>query len=292
MLPALLAGAVVGVGLLVVVRTALEPPVPRLERRIAAMYEPPPTAADSALRRRWQSWAMRLVSVNGNDLGPLRRDLAVCDMSIERHAVAKLSFTVGGVVLPMLVAVVWTAVGIAVPFGGTVLTALLASGAGFFVPDVLLVRRAAQRRRDFRYALSLFLDLVVIVLAGGGGVETALHDAANAGSGWAFTELRRTLNTARLQRSSPWAALTKLGETIGSAETIELASSVELAGTSGARVRASLRAKAISAREHELAEAEAEAVAASERMGAPMVAMFAGLILLIGYPAMATILAL
>ena len=178
------------------------------------------------------------------------------------------------------------------PLGGTVLLSLVAAAGGFFVPDLLLARRAAQRRRDFRYALSLFLDLVVIVLAGGGGVETALHDAANAGSGWAFGELRRVLNTARLQRNSPWAALARLGESIGSPELIELASSVELAGTSGARVRDSLRAKAISARDHELAEAESEALAASERMGAPMVAMFVGLILLIGFPAMATVLAL
>jgi hypothetical protein len=49
---------------------------------------------------------------------------------------------------------------------------------------------------------------------------------------------------------------------------------------------------AASYREHDLAEAEAEAQAASERMGGPVVLMFVGLILLIGYPAMATVLAL
>ncbi|MGH9030829.1 MAG: type II secretion system F family protein, partial [Acidimicrobiia bacterium] len=175
------------------------------------------------------------------------------------------------------------------------MVALMAAGTaviGFLLPDAMLARRAARRRRDFRYALSLFLELVVIVLAGGGGVNTALYDAAGAGSGWAFVELRRSLHTARLQRRSPWAALTELAERIGSVELRELASSVELAGTSGARVRDSLRAKAISVRDHELAEAEAEALADSERMGGPMVGMFVGLILLIGYPAMVTVLAL
>ena len=291
-LPAMLAGAAVGAGLVVATRGILAPPPPPLERRLAELYEPPPPAGHSALQQRWQHWALQLVSATGHDLGPLRRDLAVSGMTIERHAVAKLTFAVAGAGLPVLVAVVWSVAGIAVPVGAVALLALIAGAAGFFVPDLLLVGRAAQRRRDFRYALSLFLDLVVIVLAGGGGVETALHDAANAGSGWAFGELRRALNTARLQRSSPWAALTRLGETIGSPELVELASSVELAGTSGARVRESLRAKAISARDHELAEAESEALAASERMGAPMVAMFVGLILLIGYPAMVTVLAL
>lgn len=291
-LPAMLAGATVGAGLLVAARGLIAPPLPRLERRLVELYEPLPVAGQSVLQRRWQTWALQMVSATGNDLRPLRRDLAVSGMTIERHAVAKLTFAVAGAGLPLVVAIVWSVAGITVPIGAIALMALIAGAAGFFMPDLLLARRAAQRRRDLRYALSLFLDLVVIVLAGGGGVETALYDAANAGSGWAFGELRRGLNAARLQRSSPWAALSQLGEALGSAELIELASSVELAGTSGARVRESLRAKAISARDHELAEAESEAVAASERMGAPMVAMFVGLMLLIGYPAMATVLAL
>jgi pilus assembly protein TadC len=291
-LPAMLSGALIGAGLLVAVRGLVAPPLPRLDRRLAELYEAPLAVGQSLIQRRWQAWALQLVSANGRDLRPVRRDLAVAGVTMERHAVAKLTFAVAGAGLPLAVAVAWSAAGIAISPGAVLLLALAAGAAGFFVPDLLLARRAAQRRRDFRYALSLFLDLVVIVLAGGGGVETALHDSANAGSGWAFGELRRALNAARLQRSSPWAALTQLGDELGSAELIELASSVELAGTSGARVRESLRAKAISARDHELAEAESEALAASERMGAPMVGMFVGLILLIGYPAMVTVLAL
>ena len=291
-LPAMVAGATVGAGLLIAARGLIAPPPPRLDRRLAELYQPPPAEGHSPTQQRWEGWALQLVSSTASDLRPLRRDLAVSGTTIERHAVAKLTFTVVGAGLPLLVAIAWAVAGIQVPLGALAFVSLLAGAAGFFVPDVLLSRRAAQRRRDFRYSLSLFLDLVVIVLAGGGGVETALHDAANAGSGWAFGELRRALNTARLQRTSPWAALTRLGESLGSPELIELSSSVELAGTSGARVRESLRAKAISARDHELAEAESEALAASERMGAPMVAMFVGLILLIGYPAMVTVLAL
>lgn len=291
-LPAMAVGATVGAGLLLAARGLIAPPPPRLERRLADLYEPPPLDAGSQLQDRWSASALRLVSATTGDLRPLRRDLAVSGMTIERHAVAKLTFAVAGAGLPVVVAALWRVAGITVPLGGVALLAVVGAAAGFFLPDLLLARRAAQRRRDFRYALSLFLDLVVIVLAGGGGVETALYDSANAGSGWSFSELRRALNAARLQRSSPWAALSRLGNDLGSAELIELASSVELAGTSGARVRESLRAKAISARDHELAEAEAEALAASERMGAPMVAMFVGLILLIGYPAMVTVLAI
>jgi tight adherence protein C len=290
--PSLLAGALIGMGLLVALRVAVEPPMPHLGRRLTELYEPPPGDGAEAVRARWRSWALKAMRFGGSDLATLRRDLAVCDLTMERHAVVKLGFAVGGALVPLAVAAVWTAAGITVAPAVIVLAATVAAVAGFVVPDVVLARRAARRRRDFRYGLSLFLELVVIVLAGGGGVNTALYDAASAGTGWGFGALRRTLHTARLQRRSPWAALTELADQIGSGELRELASSVELAGTSGARVRESLRAKAISVRDHELAESEAEALAASERMGGPMVGMFVGLILLIGYPAMVTVLAL
>ena len=284
--PSLVAGGLIGAGVLVALRAAVDPPQPNLSRRLAELYEPPIGDGLDAVRARWQAWGLRTLRAGRADLGELRRDLAVCDMTLERHAMVKLGFAVAGAAVPVAVAAVWSTAGIAVPAAVVVLVAAAATVVGFVLPDRLLARRAARRRRDFRYALSLFLELVVIVLAGGGGVHTALYDAAGAGSGWAFVEVRRALHTARLQRRSPWAALRDLAERIGSVELSELASSVELAGASGARVRDSLRAKAISVRDHELAEAEAEAVAQSERMGWPVVGMFVGLILLIGYPAM------
>jgi Flp pilus assembly protein TadB len=129
------------------------------------------------------------------------------------------------------------------------------------------------------------LDLVVIALAGGGGVETALTDASSVGNGWAFGQLRHALDTARLARQPPWQALGRLGTDLGVPELSELAASVSLAGTEGAKVRASLGAKAASLRTHELAEAESAAQAATERMSLPVVLLFAGFLAFIGYPA-------
>lgn len=288
--PAMAAGVLVGGGLFVLVRALVAPPPPRLARRLDALYRPPATEGLDHLR--WQAAALRALAAAGAQPPSLRADLAVCGIGLERHAMAKLAFATLGATAPLAVAVVWRAAGIAVAPGAVVLIAVVGAAGGFVAPDALLARQAARRRRDLRYALASFLDLVVIVLASGGGVETALHDAARSGSGWAFEELRRALEVARLGRTSPWRALAGLGERLGSPELVELASSVELAGTSGARVRESLRARAGAARDHELAESEADALAASERMGAPMVAMFFGLILLIGYPAMATVMAL
>ena len=160
--PSLLAGALIGMGLLVALRVAVDPPLPQLNRRLANLYEPPPGDGAEAVRARWRAWALKSVRVGGADLTSLRRDLAVCDLTMERHAVVKLGFAVGGAVVPLAVAGVWAAAGIAVAPAVVALAMTVAAVAGFVVPDVVLTRRAARRRRDFRYALSLFLELVVI----------------------------------------------------------------------------------------------------------------------------------
>ena len=47
-LPAMLAGATVGVGVLVAARGLIAPPLPRLERRLVELYEPLPSAGHSS----------------------------------------------------------------------------------------------------------------------------------------------------------------------------------------------------------------------------------------------------
>ena len=59
----------------------------------------------------------------------------------------------------------------------------------FSLPDLGIHAEAGKRRADFRHALGSFLDLVVISLAGGAGVEGALSEAAAIGHGWSFAQL-------------------------------------------------------------------------------------------------------
>jgi tight adherence protein C len=153
------------------------------------------------------------------------------------------------------------------------------------LPDVLARRLAAERRRAFRYALSSYLDLVNVILAAGAGVETALSDAADAGHGWAFNQLRSTLARARLAGESPWRAFARLGEELDLPELRETASGLALAGTHGARVRASLQARAQAMRNRDLADMEGHAEAATERMSVPSVVLVVGFIVFVGYPA-------
>jgi Flp pilus assembly protein TadB len=97
-----------------------------------------------------------------------------------------------------------------VPLWGSILFAV----GGFFLPDMALHSQAEQRRASFRYALGSFFDLVVITLAGGGGVQSALHDSAQVGQGWAYAQLQDALASSS-RSGTPWAALGRLGEDLG-----------------------------------------------------------------------------
>ena len=66
-----------------------------------------------------------------------------------------------------------------------------------------LRREAAARRQDFRHAVGAFLDLVSMNLAGGRGVPEALTAAASIGDGWAFARIRRHPRSSPGCRASP-----------------------------------------------------------------------------------------
>ncbi len=144
---------------------------------------------------------------------------------------------------------------------------------------------AMQRRGDMDLATAVFLDLVNVLLAGGAGVETAIIAAAGSGDGWGFSQLRLCIARSQSARLSYWDGLRELGRSLGVDSLVEVANSVQLAGEHGARIRQSLSAKAASLRQKNLARIEYEAEQRTERMGLPIVLLFLGFILLIGYPA-------
>ncbi len=298
MIAALLLGAGVGAGLLLVAR-GLFPPRPSLAEALAELRRVPQPAAVltdddpggfAARLGRPAAGALTRAGAGWLVPGALRRDLAVLGRQPERHLAEKVALGLVGLLFAPVVTALLALGGAAVPVVVPVWAALVLMAGGFFVPDLGVHAEAARRRRDFRHALSSFLDLVVISLAGGGGVETALADAAGVGGGWAFAALRRALDQARLARQTPWAALARLGGDLGVGELSELAASVSLAGSEGAKVRASLAAKATSLRTHELAEAETADQAATERMSLPVVVLFAGFLFFLGFPAVERVL--
>ena len=216
----------------------------------------------------------------------VERDLVVMDRTSEALALEKLSIALalGGIAVAF--SIVLATIGSAPTFAMSAALCFGALGVGFVVPDLTLRKQASQRRAAFRHALSSYLDLVNVLLAGGAGIETSLDAAAQAGDGWAFMQIRNSLTRARALRLSPWECFGELGDRLGVNELIEVAASVRLAGEQGARVKLSLAAKAAALRSHQMARIEADAQAATERMGLPTVLMFLGFMVLLGYPAM------
>lgn len=289
---AALVGAAVGGGLLIGYR-ALRPGPPRLTAVLSHLERSGRSVAElrlvegTGLPPLWERLGHSTLGLLGAtgifDTGQLRRRLRTLDKTPERHAFHKLVGVAIGCALPLVVMAMMAAAGVAVAPGWFVAAAAALAAAGFFYPDLGLADQVESRRRAFRHALSAYLDLVTIILAGGGGLETALGAAAESGDGWAFSEIRRTLRRARLAGDTPWEGFDRLGTELGVDELRELAASAHLAGDHGARIRASLSAKADSLRAHQTAAAEARAEAATEKMLLPVVGLVVGMILFIGY---------
>ncbi|WP_034088323.1 type II secretion system F family protein [Streptacidiphilus albus] len=237
-------------------------------------------------------WAHRL----GRPMAPLlaaaglpgRRlagDLRALDVPVERHLAEMAAAAAVGLTAPLLAGLALAANGRSLGWLVPVWAALLMGVGGLFVPGVDVRHRAAVLRADARYALSLFLGTAVIALSGGAGVQQALAQAAEAGHGQAFAEFRHAITEAQITHTAPWGPLGRLGQRWGIGELDELASAIQLAGSEGAKVTASLTVKAESLRAHLLADSEAKAGAATEQMSLPVALLFAAFLVFVCYPA-------
>ena len=207
------------------------------------------------------------------------------------HATRKIVTPLIGMGIMVAVGVLSTATGFGTGGPAAALLVPLAGALGYVMPDRRLASAARRRRTDVLAALSAYLDLVNVLLAGGAGLETALHAAADAGDGWTFEQLRAVLLRSRTTRTSVWTCFAELGRRIGVDELVELGAAVQLAGQQGARIAQSLSTRAQTLRAHVLEGIEIDAQSASERMGLPTVLLFVGFLFLLGYPAVQIILA-
>ena len=192
--------------------------------------------------------------------------------------------------VPVVCWLVLVAVGLTVPLGAAVLVSVVGVPVAIALAAGSLRRTATARRRHFRVVIGSFVDLVVLSLAGGVGIDGALHDAAQVTADWAAQRMSKALLAARDGGVAPWAALSALGAELGVPELVELSTTVQLAGTEGARVRQSLTARGASLRRHEQADAESAANAMTERLFLPGALLLIGFLVFIGFPAVHRIL--
>jgi len=208
--------------------------------------------------------------------------LGITEVDFVRRLIQR---TIFATVCGLLLTILWISFWDKPPFIVVILLCIAVPYISWQVPVKQVATASQMRRSDMDLAVAVYLDLVNVLLAGGAGVETAMLAAAGAGDGFSFEQIRLALVRAQSSRGSYWDSLRELGERTGVESLEDVAHSVQLAGEHGARIRQSLAAKASALRSKNLARIEHEAEQRTEHMGLPIVLLFLGFILLVGYPA-------
>ena len=289
----------VGFGLGVVLLVAwLLPARPTLAQAFAALHPPVlTTAAPVLLPAQSGGWvaalgkpAVPLLARLGLPRQAAITDLAICGRDPARHLAEQATMTLLGFLAVPALAGMLAASGINIGWQTPLWAGLVGAAVGLFIPDLALASEAAKRRTQLRDAVAGMLDLVVISLAGGAGIEQALRDATDEPTDWAQAALRQAVEAAHLTRRPPWQTIGALGEETGVATLSELAAALSLAGSEGARIKATLSARSAALSAHQLAEAETAALSATEKMVLPVVGLLGGFLIFLGYPAFAAVL--
>jgi Flp pilus assembly protein TadB len=296
---ATLLGAGVGLGLAMLAGYAF-PSRPSLAQMFAALH---PRTAGLAIRPQpiIAAEGPGPLARAGRPLAPLlqrcglprasvRANLGICGREPARHLAEQAAMAMMGFLLPPAIAALANLGGTPISWQLPLWASLILGALGIFVPDLALASEAGKRRSQLREAVSEMLDLTVISLAGGAGMEQALRDATDDTSGWASTALRQAVQAAHLRRRPPWQTLGELGETSGLTALAELSAALAMAGSEGARIKSTLSARSAALMTHQLADAEAAAASATERMVLPLVCLLGGFMIFLIFPAFATIL--
>lgn len=267
---AVFSGCLIGLGV-VIMFSELRPAPPRIADLIA-LHE----GRDLSRRRRW------LVSAR---VRVPRQDLELMDTQAETLVAKRIAYFVIGIVVPMLCGLMVRLTGGAVPWSVPVVAALLLGVLFGMTPDLALRRQAAERRSEFRSALSTYLDLVALERAAGAGASEALTSPADVCEGWVFARISDVLSQARQAGEQPWRGLAALGSDLGVTELNELADIAEDAGSVGASVLTTLLAKASAMRTAGLTDARGRANSRTSEMPVAIAMSVAGFLLLVTYPA-------
>lgn len=219
----------------------------------------------------------------------MRADLRVLRRSPDEQAAILVAYGLLGFLWAPLVAAGGWLVGFRLPIAIPLWFAVAGAGIGVLIAVRSAKTEAAERRRAFSHALSSFCDVTGMCLAAGRGVESSLQTAADAGHGWAFTEIQAALRTGYVRGETPWQALARLGDDADLPDLTELAAAVSLAGEEGAAVRGTVTSKAKAIRERLTSEAERSAASTTERMGVPATLLLLGFIVFLGFPALAVL---
>lgn len=281
-LGALVVSSAVAVGAVLLVVSAVAQPAPSLARTLARLERPGRSDHD----RRFHTLVTRRVAAFPGLL-PTEAQLRLVDRTVEAHvarlaAGAVVGFLAPAVLLGVLQQAGWLGLGWTIPLVGALGGAVL----GPMTVHAATIEDAQRIHTDLRYQSSAYLDVVTMLLAGNTGYEGALEQAAHAGDGRLFVELRRRMRESGARGASLTDALRRAGHELGLDELEQVAATAALSASEGAPVARTLAAKCATLRSALASEQESEARLRTSRLTTPIVGMaliFMGLVI---YPAL------
>ena len=266
-------------------------PHPPLERVIAHLRRQGPIGTSRelgplAIVQHFRAGGRRLASIAPR-LFPSSIELRRVERSLDAHlGVVACSALVGALgpmaVLGVLQAFGVVSLGVFIPLG----LALAGLVVGPLVVHAAVVDRAREVETDLRFQLSAYLDVVTMLLAGNSGHEGALEQAARAGDGRLFVELRRRMREVGATGKSLVEALSTTADELGLVELQQVAATTALSSAEGAPVARTLAAKCSTLRSTLATEQESEARLRTSRLTAPIVGMALIFMALVIYPAL------
>lgn len=214
-------------------------------------------------------------------------DLRLLDRSTDQYFLTLGLSALFCLVLPALITVAVAVLSLPIPVFIPVGVTIAAALAGAVLAHREVVSKAAVARAEFTRAMCTYLDLAAHQVLGGHGPVESLDRAASVCHGWVFARIREALLSAQLQLRPPWDELKVLALDIEVVELGDLADIMRTAGSEGANVHQTLRARADSMRDRIRTEALAQAELRTNKLDIPAAALILVLLVLIGYPFMA-----
>jgi Flp pilus assembly protein TadB len=216
-----------------------------------------------------------------------REPLRLIGRPLDVHVGLLATASVAGLVTPVLLASVTASLGVtpvtmAVP-------ALVAIAGAIIAPLAVhsnAMTRADEVRVDLRHQLAAYLDMVTMLLAGNSGHEGALEQAARAGDGLLFRELRRRMREVSTTGTSLVVALSLVAADYGMVELEQVAAATTLSAAEGAPVARTLAAKCSTLRSTLASDEETAARIRNDKVTPPLVGMALLFMALIIYPAL------
>ena len=271
---AIAGGATAGVGIYLIIGQLLPAP-PALGPALRRLVPTTPTVEEHTPIR-WLRTRIRIPHT----------DLAILARSPERYLLTLGLSALFATILPALltlgVVITDAPISPAIPAGATAAVAVLSVWLAHRDVGV----KASTARAEFRRAMCTYLDLAAHQVLSGHGPVESLNRAASICDGWPFERLRAALLRADLQLRPPWDDFKTLAADIDVIELGDLADIMRTAGTEGAHVYQTLRARADSLRDQIRIKALETAEVRTNKLDVPAAALILILLVLIGYPFM------